>query len=159
MQLPINKDGNIELDLFDIVHEVMNKATEEERQTMVEYFGVQEPIRKWMVERLANEYSRPNFYEEVHKDRLDLLKRIKQEELAYYAGLIVNKITDEYRHHKAYWELYYWCRENNITNMAGFPHQALKSSDWKWKEELEKMVAETIRQERPSFLEVKEGNG
>ena len=34
MRLPINEDGNIELDLFEIVSEVMHKATEEERQTI-----------------------------------------------------------------------------------------------------------------------------
>ena len=155
MQLPINKDGNIELNLVDIISEVMNRATEEERQTMVEYFALQEPIRKWMVERLADEYSRPCYNNKIHKDRLELLKKIKQEELEYYADKIVDKITNEYRHNKAYWELYWWCQANNITRMEGFPHQALKPSEWDWRMELEKMVCEVIKTERPDLLEVK----
>ncbi len=156
MQLPINKEGNIELDLFDIVSEVMNRVTEEERQTMVEYFALQKPIQKWMVERLATEYSRPNFYEGVHNDRLALLKSIKQEELEYYASLIADKVEDERRHNKAYWELYYWCSDNNITGMKGFPHQALKTGDFDWKHDVEETVKEIIKQERPDLLEVKE---
>ena len=155
MQLPINKDGNIELDLFEIISEVINKATEEERQTIVEYFGFQKPIRKWMVERLADEYSRPSFYESVHDDRFALLKAIKQEELEYYADLIAQKVAGERRHNKAYWEQYWWCQKNNITAMDGFPHQALKSSDWNWKNEVAETVKEIIKQERPDLLEVK----
>ncbi len=156
MQLPINKDGNIELDLFDIVSEVMGRATEEERQAMVENFGLQEPIRTWMVTRLANEYSRPSYNENVHKDRATLLTQIKEEELKYYADLIVDKMTDEYRHNKAYWEIYRWCSDHNITRMEGFPHQALKCSDWKWKQELEETVRQIIKTERPDLLEVKQ---
>ncbi len=155
MQLPINKDGNIELDLFEIVSEVIGRATEEERETMVEYFALQKPIRKWMVERLAEEYSRPCYNEGIHKDRLELLQRIKVEELNYYASLIVEKMIDEHRHNKAYWELYRWCSDHSITNMVGFPHQALKNSDWKWREELEEIVKQIIKTDRPDLLEPK----
>lgn len=133
----------------------MHRATEEECQTMVEYFGLQKPIRKWMVERLANEYSRPSFYESVHKDRLELLQKIKQEELSFYACLIVEKMTDEHRHNKAYWEIYRWCSDHNITSMEGFPHQALKSDDFKWEQELEETVKRIIKTERTDLLEVK----
>ncbi len=157
MQLPINKDGNIELDLFDIVSEVIGRATEEERQTIIEYFAMQKPIRKWMVERLAEEYSRPSYYKSVHEDRLDLLKRIKEEELSYYAGLIVEKMIDEHRHNLAYWELWRWCSDHKITHMEGFPYQALKTSDWNWKQELEETVKTIIKKERPDLLDVKEG--
>ncbi len=155
MRLPINKDGNIELDLFEIVSEVVNRASEEERQTIIEYFAMQKPIRKWMVERLAEEYSRPSYYSEVHEDRLDFLTKIKDEELSYYASLICEKITDEYRHSKAYWELYHWCSDHNITRMEGFPHQALKPSDFDWGHELETLVRDTIKQERPDLLKPK----
>ncbi len=155
MNLPINKEGNIELDLFEIVSEVIGRATEEERQTMVEYFGLQKPIRKWMVERLADEFSRPSFDENIHKDRLELLTKIKDEELSYYADLIVDTMVDEHRHNKAYWELYRWCSANKITSMNGFPYQALKSDDWQWKQELETTVREIIKRERPDLLEVK----
>lgn len=155
MQLPINKDGNIELDLWQIVSEVVHRATKEERQMMVEYFGMQEPIRKWMVERLADEYSRPNYYAEVHKDRLEFLRKIQEEELDFYASLIVGKMVDEYRHSKAYWKLYRWCSDHGITRQAGFPHQALKPSDWNWKLELENAVKEIIKTERPDLLEAK----
>lgn len=155
MQLPINKDGNIELDLFEIVSEVVNKATPEEQEAIVEYFGFQKPIRKWMVDRLANEYSRPSFYEEIHEDRLALLKQIKQEELAFYADLIAQKVADERRHNKAYWELYHWCSNHGITRTAGFPRQALNSSDWDWKNEVAEIVEEIIKQKRPDLLEVK----
>ncbi len=154
MQLPINKDGNIELDLFDIVSEVVHRATPEEREAMVENFGILKPIRDFIIDKLANEYSRPSFYEGWHDDRLKFLKAIKQEELDYYASLIADKLSDEERHQKAYWELYWWCQKNNITNMAGFPHQALKCSDWKWKQELEDTVRQIIKTERPSLLEV-----
>ncbi len=156
MQLPINKEGNIELDLFEIVSEVVGRATQEEREAMVEAFGFQEPIRKWMVERLANEYARPSYNENIHKDRAELLAKIKDEELKYYADLIVDKMVDEHRHNKAYWELYHWCSDHNITNMAGFPHQALKSTDWKWQQEIEEVVRNIIKTERPDLLEVKE---
>jgi len=155
MNLPINKDGNIELDLFDIVSEVVNRATEEERQTIVEYFGFQEPIRKWMIKRLADEYSRPSFYTTVHEDRLELLQKIKVEELNFYASLIVEKMLDEHRHNKAYWELYHWCSDHHITGMEGFPHQSLKHVDWDWKMELEKTVKQIIKEERPDLLEPK----
>ena len=153
MRLPINKDGNIELDLFDIVSEVIGRATPEERETIVGYFGYQPSIRKWMVERLADEFSRPNYNEEIHKDRLELLQKIKVEELKYYADLIVDKMVDEHRHNKAYWELYWWCQKNEITRMEGFPHQSLKTSDWDWKLELENTVFEILKRERPNLLE------
>lgn len=156
MQLPINKDGNIELDLFEIISEVVHRATPEEREAIVENFAILKPIREFIIDKLANEYSRPSFYEGWHHDRLKFLKAIKQEELDYYASLIVGKIVDEYRHNKAYWELYHWCSNHDITRMEGFPHQALKPSDWKWKEELEAMVKAVIKQERPDLLEVKE---
>ena len=155
MRLPINKDGNIELDLFEIVSEVIGRATEEERGAIVEYFGFQKPIRKWMVERLAKDYSRPAYCASVHEDRLELLNLIKQEELEYYASLIVEKMVDEHRHNKAYWKLYHWCSANNITIMDGFPHQALKCSDWDWRQELEMIVKDIIKKERPELLEVK----
>jgi hypothetical protein len=155
MQLPINKDGNIELDLFEIVSEVVNRATEEERQTIVEYFGFQKSIREWMIKRLADEYSRPSYYEEIHKDRLELLRKIKIEELNFYASLIVGKMIDEHRHNKAYWEIYRWCSDHNITRMDGFPHQALKPDDWKWRGELEETVTQIIKQERPDLLDTK----
>jgi len=158
MRLPINKDGNIELDLFDIVSEVVGKATEEERQTMVEYFGMQEPIRKWMVERLAEEYSRPSFYEEVHNDRKDFLRKIKDEELAFYASLIVERVNDECRHQQAYWKLYYWCSANNITRMNGFPSPILHPSDWDWRKELEDRVKQIIKTERSDLLGVSDGS-
>ncbi|MEE9304589.1 MAG: hypothetical protein V3U84_12505 [Thiotrichaceae bacterium] len=155
MRLPINKDGNIELDLFEIISEVINRATEEERQTIVEFFGFQRPIRKWMIERLADDYSRPSYCEEVHNDRLQLLQSIKVEELSFYAGLIVEKMLDERRHNKAYWELYHWCSEHKITLTAGFPHQTLKPDDWNWRQELEETVRQIVKQERPDFLEPK----
>jgi len=154
MNLPINKDGNIELDLFDIVSEVIGRATDEERETIVVYFGLQKPIRKWMVERLAEEYSRPSYNEEIHKDRSELLQKIKVEELNYYATLIAGKMIDEHRHNKAYWELYRWCSDHNLTCMVGFPHKALKNSDWEWKEEVEEIVRNIIKQERADLLEV-----
>lgn len=153
MQLPINKDGNIELDLFAIISEVVHRATPEEREAIVEDFAILKPIREFIIDKLANEYSRPAFYEEWHQDRLKFLKAIKQEELEYYASLIVHKMIDEHRHNKAYWELYRWCSDNHITRMEGFPHQALKPSDWKWEEELENTVKEIIRKERPDLLE------
>jgi len=156
MQLPINKDGNIELDLFDIVSEVVHRATPEERETMVEYFGLMKPIRDFIIDKLANEYSRPSFYEGWHDDRLKFLKAIKQEELEYYASLIAGKVEDERRHNKAYWELFWWCQRNNITHMEGFPHQALKTGEWEWKREVEEIVKEAIKQQRPDLLEVKE---
>lgn len=155
MQLPINKDGNIELDLFNIVSEVINRATPEERQSIIEYFAILKPIREFVIDKLANEYSRPAFYEGWHDDRLKFLKAIKQEELEYYASLIVNAMIDEHRHNKAYWEIYRWCSDHDITRMAGFPHQSLKHSDWKWKEELENTVKQIIKAERPDLLEVK----
>lgn len=155
MRLPINKEGNIELDLFDIVSEVIGRATEEERETIVGYFGLQKPIRKWMVDRLADEFSRPSYNEEIHNDRLALLQKIKAEELKYYADLIVDKISDEHRHNKAYWELYWWCQKNEITRMEGFPHQALRTSDFNWKLELEETVQQIITQKRPDLLEPK----
>ena len=155
MRLPINKDGNIELDLWEIVHEVVNRATEEERQMMVEYFAMQKPIRKWMIERLSNDFSRPSYDSSIHEDRHELLTKIKEEELNFYASLIVEKMLDEHRHNKAYWEIYRWCSHNNITRMAGFPHQALKHDDWKWRQELEETVATIIKQERPDILEPK----
>jgi hypothetical protein len=37
--------------------------------------------------------------------------------------------------------------------MEGFPHQALKTSDWDWKMELENTVFEIIKRERPNLLE------
>ena len=155
MRLPINKDGNIELDLFEIISEVIGRATEEERQTIVEFFGLQKPIREWMIERLADEFSRPSYCEEIHNDRLKLLQSIKVEELSFYAGLIVEKMTDEHRHNKAYWELYRWCQEHKITLTDGFPHQALKHGDWNWRQELEEAVKQIIKQERPDLLEAK----
>ncbi len=155
MQLPINKDGNIELDLWEIVHEVVNQATEEEQQMMVEYFAMQKPIRKWMVERLADDFSRPNYNTSTHEDRDELLTKLKDEELKYYASLIVEKMIDEHRHNKAYWEIYRWCSANNITRMEGFPHQALKHDDWKWRLELEETVGTIIKQDRPDILEPK----
>jgi len=155
MQLPMNKDGNIELDLFEIVSEVINRATQEEREAIVEYFGYQKPIREWMVERLATEFSRPSYYEEIHKDRLEFLRQIKEEELSFYADLIAQKVADERRHNKAYWELYHWCSNHNITHTDGFPHQALKSNDWDWKNEVAETVKEIIKQERPDLLDAK----
>jgi len=59
MQLPINKDGNIELDLFEIISEIVNEPTEEGLQTIIDYLDFQKPIRMWRVESLAEEYSRP----------------------------------------------------------------------------------------------------
>ena len=155
MRLPINKDGNIELDLSEIISEVVGKATDEERKTIIEYFGFLIPIRKLVIDMLAHEYSRPSFYEDVHKDRLELLTKVKQEELGYYAALIVDKVEDERRHNKAYWELYHWCSNNNITSRPSFPHQALKGGDWNWRLELEKVVTDIIKKERPDLLEVK----
>jgi hypothetical protein len=157
MQLSINKEGNIELDLFDIVSEVIGRATEEERQTMVEYFGLQEPIRKWMVERWADDYSRPSYNNTIHKDRLDFLTKIKQEEMAYYADKIVDKINDEYRHNKAFWELYHWCQTNEVTRQKGFPStfQLLKESDWDWRRGLDAMVKDIIKNDRPDLIETK----
>lgn len=155
MQLPINKDGNIELDLWEIVHEVVNRATEEEQQMMVEYFAMQKPIRKWIVERLADDFSRPNYNTSIHEDRDELLTKLKDEELKYYASLIVEKMIDEHRHNKAYWEIYHWCSDNNITRMEGFPRQALKHDDWKWRLELEETVGTIIKQDRPDILEPK----
>lgn len=155
MNLPLNKDGNIELDLHDIITEVIGKATEEEMIGIVESFGLQKPIRKWMVERLADEFSRPCYYESVHDDRLKLLQSIKVEELAYYADAIVKAMVDEHRHNKAYWELYWWCQKNNITSMNEFPHNALKPSDYNWKQALEKTVIKIIEEKRPDLLEPK----
>ena len=120
---------------------------------MIEYFGFQEPIRKWMIERLAEEYSRPSYCEEIHRDRLDFLKRIKDEELSFYADLIASRVSDERRHNKAYWELYHWCQSHNITRIDGFPYQALKASDWDWKNDVAKTVRHIINQERPDLLE------
>ena len=157
MRLPINDKGNIELDLFDIVSEVTGKATEDERIAIVEYFALQEPIRKWMVERLANDYSRPGYSSSVHDDRLELLRSIKEEELNYFASLIVEKMIDEHRHNKAYWEIYRWCSDNNITRMEGFPHRSLKYDEWDWRMELEQTVRDIVKQERPDLLEVKNG--
>ncbi len=154
MRLPLNKEGNIELDLFEIISEVIGKATEEERDTIVEYFGLQKPIRKWMVGRLADEFSRPCYNESIHDDRSDLLQKIKDEELKYYASLITDKMVDEHRHNKAYWEIYRWCSDHGITHMEGFPHQALKLSDWDWKREIEETVRNIIKTERPDLLKV-----
>lgn len=151
MQLPINKDGNIELDLFDIVSEVMNRATEEEMQTMVEYFALQKPIRKWMVERLANEYSRHSYYQSVHDDRRELLKQIKDEELAYYADLIAEKVEREKRFEKSYYDLRNWCSEH----AKDFPWDKTEI-DLNFKREVEETVKTIIKTERPDLLEVKD---
>jgi len=154
MILPINKEGNIELDLFEIVSQVVHKATPEEKEAIIECFGLQKPIREWMVNRLATEFSRPCYCEGIHADRLKLLEAIKQEELNYYAALIVSKVEDERRHNKAYWELYRWCQAHNITGMEGFPHQALKHSEWDWKLEIERIIKDIIKNERPDLLKV-----
>ena len=159
MQLPLNKEGNIELDLFQIISEVIGNATEEEREAIVEYFGLQKPIRKWMVERLADDFSRPSYNTDIHEDRADLLRKIKDEELNYYAGLIVEKVKDEKRHNKAYWELYWWCQAHNLTSQEGFPRQALKPSDWKWNLDLEETVKQIIKTERPDLLGEVPGDG
>lgn len=155
MELSLNKNGNIELDLYDIITEVIGKATEEEMVDIVECFGLQKPIREWMVKRLADEFSRPSYNEEIHKDRLELLQSIKVEELKYYADLIVDKMIDEHRHNKAYWELYHWCSNHEVTRMDGFPHQALKPSDFEWKRELTETVENIIKEKRPDLLEPK----
>jgi len=149
MNLPINKDGNIELDLFEIVSIVIDKATPEERETITEYFGLQNPIREWMVERLANEYSRHCFYESVHQDRRELLKKIKEHELAYYADLIAEKVEREKRFEKAYYNLRNWCSEN----AKDYPWDRTEI-DFDFRRNLEEMVINIIKQERQDLLEV-----
>lgn len=155
MNLPLNKNGNIELDLYDIMAEVIGNATEEEMDGIIERFTLLPEIRRYMVDRLANEYSRYCYYEEIHKDRLSLLTKIKEEELNFYASLIADKVADEYRHNKAYWELYHWCSDKGYTHEDKFPHQALKPCDWDWIKGIEKIVVDTVKKERPSLLEVK----
>jgi hypothetical protein len=155
MNLSLNKNGNVELDLYEIISEVIGNATEAEMLSIIEEFALQPKIRKYMIDRLANEFSRPCFCEEIHNDRLELLQKIKAEELSFYASLIVGKMIDEYRHNKAYWELYWWCSNKGYSQEDSFPHQALKTSDWDWRLELENLVIETVKKERHELLEIK----
>ncbi len=155
MELSLNEKGNIELDLYAIITEVIGKATEEEMVDIVECFGLQKPIRRWMVERLADDYSRPCFNESIHDDRLKLLQSIKVEELKYYADLIVDKMVDEHRHNKAYWELYHWCQNHDVNKIEGFPYNSLRPSNTDWTKELRETVETIIKEKRPDLLEPK----
>ncbi len=150
MNLPINKDGNIELDLFEIVSIVIDRATPEEREAITEYFALQKPIREWMVERLANEYSRHSYYQSVHEDRREFLRQIMEEELAYYADLIADKVEDWKRYRDAYYELRNWCSEN----AKDYPWNKL-DIDFDFRRELETMIKDIVKQERPDLLEPK----
>jgi hypothetical protein len=40
--------------------------------------------------------------------------------------------------------------------MDGFPHRVLQPGDFDWKKEVEAVVREVIKQERPELLEAKE---
>jgi hypothetical protein len=80
---------------------------------------------------------------------------IKVEELKYYADLIVDKMVEESRHHKAYWELYHWCKNHDVNKIDGFPYNSLRPYDTDWTKELRETVENIIKEKRPDLLEPK----
>lgn len=146
MDAKLNDNGMIELDLYEVVKEVVDKMHADETdciqtELIITAFGITDQIREWMVDRLANAYSRKNYNSSVHMDRQNFLNSITENEIAYYADKITSEINEERRHNQAYWKLYHWCSDRGLTHEQDFPRlEGLKPEYYAWQEETEKRI-------------------
>jgi len=151
MKLEINDKGKIELDMHDIITEVVGDTPDEELDELISMFGFQKRIFKMTSEALAKEFSRANYNTNIHECRDLFLKHIKQEEIKFYASLIVNKLDDYKRTHEAYWTLYRWCSDNNVfRNFEKYP-SVLNSPpiDFDFRRKLEEDIAQAFTEKYP----------
>jgi predicted metal-dependent phosphoesterase TrpH len=114
MKIEINNDSKLEISLWDIIEEAFRQANEEGVSQMIEYLAIQPQVRKVIIHRLAEEFSRMSYYEEIHKDRREFLSAIKEQELDFYCDGIASKVEELRRDNEDYWKLYHFCSQNNL---------------------------------------------
>lgn len=162
MELKIDDEGRIQLDMLDIVREVVGNTPNDRLWELVEMFGWQDRVFKMVSNALAVEFSRENYNTHLHESREMFLKHIKQEEIKYYASLIASRVSDAERHGDSFWKLYHWCSEHGV--FRDYPDALCaklpRSSDWDFRQQLERDVVEAFKQKFPGVYEnatIKEG--
>lgn len=114
MKIEINDDSKLEISLWDIIEEAFRQANEEGVSQIIEYLSIQPQVRKVIIRRLAEEFSRKSYYEEIHKDRKEFLSMIGEQELNFYCDGIASDIEELRRDNENYWELYNFCSQNEL---------------------------------------------
>ena len=146
MKPEMNKQGKIQLDMFDIITEVIENMPNERMWEMIEQFGWHEKIFTWVSKALAEEFSRKNYDPMIHEERKKFLQKVKKQEIEYYAELIAARVEDEARMAKAYWKLYRWCSDNHIfrTDNGSYEASEFRGIDFDYRDNLVAIINEAL---------------
>lgn len=156
MDFKVNDKGKIELDMWDIIHEVVANTPEDDMWSLVEMVGGQDRMFKFVSEALAEEFSRPNYNTHCHEAREMFLKHIKQQEIKWYASLIASKVPDAKKNSEAYWKLYDWCSKHEVgRGDKTFPTIFDQPSSTDFAHELEVTIEQAFLEKMPEVAEPK----
>ena len=97
----------IKFGINDFMYEISRELSEDDQIDMMNSLSWFDSILKKAVDLLAEEYSRPNYNESIHKFREDLLVKLKQEEIKYYASKIATLLEENRRWQNLYWKMYH----------------------------------------------------
>lgn len=152
MKFELNlKDGKLCLDLGDLFYMAYEAQPDEfDQLEFIKKFAWMPQVREEIIKVLKEDYSRPSYCEEVHKEREKFLAAMRDEEIKFYASLIVEKVEDKIRWDREYWKLYHVVREY-VTDGVKIPE--MEKINFDYRKELEQVIIEAFKKNLP-----KQGN-
>ena len=134
MRMKIKLEGkNLVFELSDLLYEIHQNLEEFDQLELIKGLGWMDSVLKSAVDVFAEEYSRENYNPDLHKYRKDLLQKVKQGEIEYYAGKIASAIENLVRERRDYWKLYHHHKKfvDEMSNYGNEKQRELACQDYK----------------------------
>jgi hypothetical protein len=143
--MKINEKGTeIILDLNEILGTCQKELSPEQFEDIMKVFSTGDKVFEYIVDKLAYAFSRENYNSFINIGREEFLKRIKQEQLAFYAAKIANKIESFKRNDTDYWKLYQLVVTHAPELIGKIPK--MEAIDFDYIHKLEQMIIETFKE-------------
>lgn len=143
MRIKIEKD-NLIINIADLLYDFKHQMNEDELLQLIELFAWTPKLFKEVVKMLSSDFSRENYNEFIHEGREEFLKKVKEEEVEFYADKIAKKVEETFRVNSDYWKLYHYVKERyGYSSLKDYPKP--DDIDFKLRKELVEIVKEGFK--------------